>query len=344
MKTALITGAAGFLGGAVAEEFRTRGWRVCGTVHRRPPLRAVAGATLLPTDIRDADSLARCVATAQALGEGRLDVIVHCAGRATDIGRRALFAAANTEPLRHLAPLAQRHRVGRFVFVSTTDVYGLRDHCDGDESLPLAPFPRNPYPESKADAERFLLCAWPRERYAVVRPAQIWGVGDRTLTARVVKFLRSSPAIVHFGPWRGANRWPLAHVRNVAKACYLAATRDEAAGRAFNVLDDERTTVDDYYRMVARLYMPEKRFRTVYLPFWSGVAWGGAVSALSTLLGRDRPLADPSHYALYAVSRNLDFSNRRLGRLFRAAGERMTSRAEGLTELASHVAAVAGDG
>jgi hypothetical protein len=137
---------------------------------------------------------------------------------------------------------------------------------------------------------------------------------------------------------------PMCHAATLAETEPGRYARPGSAGRAFNVLDDERTTVDDYYRMVARLYMPEKRFRTVYLPFWSGVAWGGAVSALSTLLGRDRPLADPSHYALYAVSRNLDFSNRRLGRLFRAAGERMTSRAEGLTELASHVAAVAGDG
>ncbi len=332
MSTVLVTGAAGFIGGAVAEDFVARNWRVYGTVHRRPPMRSPSGMAWLSTDIRDANRLEQAVAAAKA-GDGRLDAIVHCAARATDIGPRRIFDAVNTEPVRHLVSLAHRHNVGRLVLLSTTDVYGLRDHHGGDETLPLAPFPRNPYPVSKAAAETIVRAGLPPERFSIIRPAQVWGADDPTLTARVAAFLRASPAIVHFGPWRGANRWPLAHVRNVAKACFLAATRSEAAGQALNVLDSERTSIDEYYRIVARIFMPDKRFRTVCLPLGVGLAVGAAISSVSTWLGRDRPVSDPSHYAVYAVSRNLDFSNRRMLDLFHIAGERLVTRDEGIAEL-----------
>jgi nucleoside-diphosphate-sugar epimerase len=340
MNTVLVTGAGGFIGGYVAGEFAARGWRICGTVHRRPPRRLPATTTLLPVDIADAGSMRRAVQVARAEGGGRLDAVVHCAGRASDIGWRRTFAAVNAGSVRHLVGLVREYGIGRLVFISTTDVYGLRDQRGQDEeALPLDPFPRNPYPVYKAEAEVIVREALPAERFAILRPAQVWGVGDPTLTARIERFLRHSPWIVHFGPWRGANRWPLAHVRNVARASFLAATRPEAAGRAINVLDSEMTSIDEFYRIVADVFLPGKRFRTVCLPLWIGAAFGAIVTGLSNVSMRDHPLADPSHYAVYAVSRNLDFSNRRFLELMAAAGERPFSRDEGIAELRRHVQA-----
>ena len=121
-------------------------------------------------------------------------------------------------------------------------------------------------------------------------------------------------------------------MRNVATALYLAATLPDA-GTAINVLDSEVTTVDAFYRLLAELYLPGKRFRTVTLPRWVGLAPGAVISGISTLGNRAHPLTDPSLYALYTISSNLDFSNRRLLSLFAHAGLHPVTREEGIAEL-----------
>lgn len=333
----LITGAGGFIGGWVAREFLDRGWPVAAVVHRRVPawLRAEEQAgrlRLLRADLGDA-------AQVMALGAGlagwpTLAAVIHCAGRASDVGWARDFRHANLDAVRHVGQLAVRQGSCRFVFLSTTDVYGLKDHAGEDEDrLPLAPYPANPYPRFKVEAEHWIRSSIPADRHAILRPAQVWGVGDTTLTGRIVDFLAWSPWIVHFGKWRGMNRWPLAHVRNLATACYLAATVPSAAGTTINVLDDERTTIDTWYRMVADLYFPGKRFKTVTLPMALGAAIGIPVEGLSNALNLHHPFIDPSYYAMHAVSANLDFSNSRLRELFTSGGCRLVTRNEGLAEL-----------
>jgi hypothetical protein len=122
-------------------------------------------------------------------------------------------------------------------------------------------------------------------------------------------------------------------VQNVATACFLAATEPSAAGQTIQVLDDEVTTMDDWYRQVAAIYLPNKRFRTLTLPMALGVCIGLPVRWLSTLLNRAHPLMDPTDYAVHAVGANLDFDNTRFRTLVQTAGRRLITRAEGLQDL-----------
>lgn len=342
MKRVLVTGSAGFIGSHVATAFAERGWRVFGLVHRMRPPEPAAGTatsgtvadsssvTYVHGDVTDAESLRdvlrRC--------GGRVDAIVHCAGRASDVGWRREFRRTNYESVCDLARLVTEFDVGRLVFVSTTDVYGLHDfHGQQEDETPLDLRARHPYPRFKILAEELIRASLPPERYVLLRPAQVWGPGDRTITPRVVAFLRASPAIVHFGRWRGRNRCPLAHVRNVAVAAVLAADRPEVAGQAVNVIDAERTTVDEFYRRIAVAFLPGKPFRTVLLPYWGGWLAAAPVSALSTLLNLRQPFSDPSLYALRTVSHHLDFGNDRLQALFALGGERFVTRDEGFAAL-----------
>lgn len=339
----LVTGAAGFIGGYVVEEFVSEGWHVAALTHRRQSARldelAAAGKVSVASgDAADPD-LARSAIL--PLLRGRvLDAIVHCAGRASDVGRWAAFRRANLDSVRHMAALAGRMSHCRLVFVSTTDVYGLRDFSgEVEDELPLLNNTGNPYPEFKIQAEEYIRRTLPPERWSIIRPAAVWGVGDRTLTPRIVGFLRSSPWIVHFGRWRGRNRWPLAHVRNVAAAAWAAAVLPEAGGRAYNVLDDEHTSADEFYRLLAGIYLPGRKLASITVPVWVAWPWAAAVTGLSGALGLPRPLADPSLYALRTVSSNLDFCNRRLHELLAAAGRSLLTREEGLRELEAELAA-----
>ena len=77
---ALVTGAAGGVGGAVASRFAAGGWRVIGT--DRPGTRADADAWI-PADLLDVDQIREMVAQAAATF-GRLDCVVNCAGLWTE--------------------------------------------------------------------------------------------------------------------------------------------------------------------------------------------------------------------------------------------------------------------
>ncbi len=339
MRSVLITGAAGFIGGYSVDEFVNAGWHVYALIHNSvtPSLEQMVASgdvTLIRGDLTQFAAFeARLQHELERRGE-RLDAVVHCAGRASDVGRRHEFRRLNYESVLKLGELSLRLEVGRFVFISTTDVYGLRDfHGETEMELPLQNNRHNPYPEFKIAAEEWIRAHMPSDRYVIIRPAAVWGMGDPTLTPRIVGFLRSSPRIVHFGKWRGQNRWPCAHVRNVAKATLLAVTRPEAAGRAFNIIDSEHTTMDEFYRILASIALPDKRFRSVTLPLWVGRAIGGVVSGISNALNLDHPFTDPSLYALYSVASHLDFSNAAFLELLEGAGQTILSREEGIDEL-----------
>ncbi|MBU0755886.1 MAG: NAD(P)-dependent oxidoreductase [Planctomycetes bacterium] len=343
MKGVLITGAGGFIGGYAVREFLREGWHVYALLHKNVPARLVEAwesgesLTLLKADVTDFGGLKTVMERIYDDRGAALDALVHCAGRASDVGRRGAFRKTNFESLQHLVRLATDFDVARFVFVSTTDVYGLVDlKGETEDELPYCPAPINPYPYYKIAAELWLQKNLPPHRFSIIRPAQVWGEGDTTLTPRFVDFLKKSSWIFHFSRWRGKNRWPLAHVKNVAAILFLAAIMDEAAGKSINVLDDERTTIDEFYRMVGTVFFPGKRFRTVNLPFWTGWLFGAVVTCLSNLQNRKHPITDPSLYALYAVSRNLDFSNKRFQKLMAKAGRKIHTLEQGMKELASN--------
>ena len=296
----LVTGAGGFVGGHVTRRFAAEGWRVTGLVHRRHPQNPVSGVTYATGDISDEDTIREQVAALEP------DVIVHAAAMATDVGPDRLFKRVNFDPVVNLAPLARK----KFVFISTADVYGIRDfHGEDVSTLRFDDNLGNPYPRYKIKAELWLKGNLPPERFACIRPAAVWGPGDETLERRVANFLRSSPFIIHFGKWRGRNRWPLADVRRVAEAAWLAATTTRWDGDGVTVIDDRRVTADEFYRETAARLFPGRRYRTLCLPMWLGVCIGRLSSCLANLCGRTHVFFDPSYYALRTVSSNLDFSD-----------------------------------
>ena len=72
----------------------------------------------------------------------------------------------------------------------------------------------------------------------------------------------------------------------------------------------------EYYREVAHEFLPGKKLRECSVPLWAvwPFAW------LSSNLSRERPLFDPTLYALDTVSSNLDFSNARMRAWLSALG------------------------
>ncbi len=297
-------------------------------------LRGRAGLHLAWGSITEREALVEVLATAIGRAAGRCDALIHCAGRATDVGRDHQFRAANLTGVENVCHAVDRLRIGRLVHLSTTDVYGVRDFTGADETTPHDNNRRNPYPKYKILAERHIRDTLPRDRYVILRPALVWGPGDTTVLPRALGFLRASPVILHFGHWRGRNRWPLAYAGNVARVAYAATTCGDALGESYNVVDPEPTSMEEYYRLLIDLFLPEQRGkRSVTLPL--ALIWPLAAlsTAVSTLLDRCHPVFDPSLYSLWHVTHSQDFSGAKAARLLAGSGSAYVARAAALAEL-----------
>ena len=152
METALVTGAAGFIGSHLSEALLATGWRVIGLdsfdefydpqVKRRNVAACLENERfrLIEGDIRDA----RCVAAALADG---VDVIVHLAARAgvrPSIQQPLLYADVNVNGTGVLLEAARQHGIRRFVFASSSSVYGNNERvpfCESDNvDRPISPY------------------------------------------------------------------------------------------------------------------------------------------------------------------------------------------------------------
>jgi len=310
MKTVLVTGAGGFIGLNVVRMYSEYGWRVLAIVHHNIPneLYNLNNVEVIKGDVTSEEFMSQF--------RGKIDIVAHVAGLAKDIGADETFRKLNFEPIKYLSKLPK----DKIVYVSSSDVYGIKDFDNADENTPMIEYPKNPYPRYKIMSEN-----WLREncsKYVIIRPAAVWGEGDLTLEKRVIDFLKTSPFIVHFGKWKGKCRWPLANVKNVAKTIVAVSETDEFDNEAITIIDSEKTTIDEYYREIAARYFPNKKFKNLYLPLWVGKLIGLISTTLSNLLKLREPIWDPTFYAVHHVSSNLDLTNDRMLRAIQTLEEK----------------------
>ena len=294
-KTVLVTGAGGFIGLNTVKEYVNAGWQVYALVHKNIPeeLRNMANVEIIQGDVTS-ESFVNSLNL-------NVDVVAHIAGLASDIGKDEVFRKINFEPIKYLSKVPKN----KIVYVSSSDVYGIKDFKNAGEGTPLCEYPKNPYPHYKIMSENWLTenC----KNYVIIRPAAVWGEGDKTLENRFIDFLKTSPFIVHFGKWKGTNRWPLANVENVAKTIVAVSEMDDYDNQAVTIIDPEKTTIDEYYRNLAKKYFPNKTFKSITLPMWIGKVIGFISSTLGNI--SKKWAFDPTYYAVHHVSSNMDFSS-----------------------------------
>jgi nucleoside-diphosphate-sugar epimerase len=277
----LVTGGTGFLGRHLVERLALEGDEVWVLARRGQSVGELRGlgAHCVPGDVRQWPSLRRAAES--------MDVIYHCAGKVEAGGRWVDFLEVNVLGTERLIQAALEHGVRRFIHVSSIGIYPERP--DGsvisEDDGPDDNTGRGGYTRSKSMADQMALW-YARTRSApitVIRPATIYGPGGKNNLVRVgVKKGRYN---IIFGD--GGSIMPLVYVDNVVDALVLAARRDEAIGRAYNIVDDDRITQRDYIRrMGVALGLQQS---TTYLPL--GVVRllaGGADLAKTALRGGRR--------------------------------------------------------
>lgn len=247
MKTALVTGATGFIGGQVARHLLEAGWRVRALV--RPRSVPAAGwpepCEVALADLRDAGDVLRA-----ARG---VDAVFHVGAEYSLARRRGPgLLRANVEGTRNALAAARAADVP-MVHTSSVATIGMPKGGSGrpgDERTPLDPATLvGAYKRSKLASERLALeAARAGQWVAVVNPTAPVGPGDRrpTPTGRVVRdaALGRLPAFVDTG-------LNLIDVRDVAAGHLLALERGQS-GRRY-ILGNENLTLESILKMVALL-------------------------------------------------------------------------------------------
>ena len=173
----LVTGASGFVGGAVANRLHLDGYSVRCQYRTAPPpehLRRLkaAGAEIVQADFLAADVYARLV-------DG-CDGIVHAVALVKDYGRYAEFYHTNVRITEELLKAAREVGCRRFVYISSTSVHGFGPHRDTSEAGPYYKLISH-YQRTKQMAESAVHSAHRHDFICtILRLGLVYGPGDTT--------------------------------------------------------------------------------------------------------------------------------------------------------------------
>ena len=178
---ALVTGAGGFLGGAIARALRKRGDDVRGFSRGIHPELADLGIAQHRGDVADREAV---IAATQGV-----DIVFHSAAKVGAGGRYADFYATNVTGTENVLAACRESGVASLVHTSTPSVVsGLTDLDGVDESVAYPTRYDADYGRTKAEAERLVLSSASDEcRTVALRPPLIWGPRDTSLLPRIIE-------------------------------------------------------------------------------------------------------------------------------------------------------------
>jgi len=294
----LVTGATGFLGGAVVADLASRGYTVVASGRDRRRGEALArqtGARFVAADLGRAVDVDRIVAG--------VDAIVHSGALASPWGRARDFERANVRGTVHIVDAAERAGVRRLVHISTPTLYfDYRDHLDVAEDHPIGA-PVNDYVRTKIAAERVVLSARTRGmRATILRPRALFGPGDRNILPRVIRGLERGVFPI-FG--EGRNLVDLTYIDDAAQAVRLALVR--AGSGTYNITSGEPRRLSDLLGQLAHaLGVRPPRIRISYA---NALRIARGLEVTHALLAPDRePLLTRYTVGLLATTLTLDLS------------------------------------
>lgn len=239
-----VTGGAGYVGSVLVPHLLTAGYPVTVYdlfLYGDDVLDSAKGnpnLTLVKGDIRD-----------QALLRSSIkgcDIVIHLACISNDPSFELdpdLGRSINYDAFEPLVDIAKEEGVKRFIYASSSSVYGVKEEANVTEDLPLEPL--TDYSRYKALCEEIL--AKKREPgfcCFIVRPATVCGYAPRLRLDLTVNILTNhaitNKLIKVFG---GEQMRPNIHVQDMARL-YLAAlewTDEQIDGKVYNVGYDNFT-------------------------------------------------------------------------------------------------------
>jgi len=234
MNKVFITGGAGYVGAVLVPNLLEKGYGVTvldlmiygeNVLPKHPNLNTVKG------DIRDQALLKKLI-------PGH-DAVIHLACISNDPSFELnpdLGKSINLDAFRPLVEFSKSCSVKRFIYASSSSVYGIKDEPNVHEEMVLEPL--TDYSQFKADCEK-ILAEYQSDDFTTVtiRPATVCGYSPRQRLDVVVNILTNlayhKREISVFG---GDQLRPNIHIADMVEAyiALLNADKEKIAGKIFN--------------------------------------------------------------------------------------------------------------
>lgn len=192
----------------------------------------------------------------------------------------------------------------RYIHVSTIGVHGHIENPPATEEYPFSP--GDGYQRTKLQAEEWLnaFAADKDLPYTIIRPAAIYGPGDK----RLLKLFKMAmkPYFLLLG--KGKCMYHLVHVDDLTNSFIIAATHPAALGETFISGAAEPIAIADIAAIVARHF--SRKIKTVRLPIGPFFLAGDICEAICKPLKIEPPIYR-RRVAFYSKDRNFDISKMR---------------------------------
>ena len=219
----LVTGATGKVGSRFVPRLIAKGYEV--TILVRDAAKALPGAKVVVGDLYDPNTLPPAVAG--------MDAVIHLAALFRTFTDNEGIVKTNHTGTVALAQAAIAAGVKRFVFVSTSNVYGAGyGHPAKEDDIVNINDPRA-YSSSKIAAEQALLKLELDVR--ILRLGFVYGDQDPHI-AEIMPILKT------WGRHPGS-RMHMVHHLDVAQGLFLLLQQDNLNGEIFNIVDDAPITL-----------------------------------------------------------------------------------------------------
>src|SRR5436190_8293230 len=247
-RTVLVTGAAGFIGSHAAEALRTSGYAIigvdnfCDFYDRRWKEANIKTAKIdvEEMDITDGPAISRLI--------GRLKpyAILHLAAMAgvrPSIERPAYYSKVNVEGTTHLLQAAVENKVAKFLFASSSSVYGNQKKVPFSEEDDVNE-PISPYAATKRAGELICHSYWHLYRMPIscLRFFTVYGPRQRPDLAihKFTRLIAAGKAIPMFGD--GSSSRDYTYVADIVRVIGAALERCERY-RIYNLGGSEPVTL-----------------------------------------------------------------------------------------------------
>jgi len=186
MKKIFITGGAGYVGSALTPHLLAKGYKVTVfdlMIYGDDLIKNHENLTLIKGDIRDLELLKKVI-------PGNY-VVIHLACISNDPSfelNPKLGKSINLDAFEPLVQISKENSIKRFIYASSSSVYGLKDEKNVHEKMKLEPL--TDYSKFKVDCENIL------QKYnssnfttAIIRPATVCGYAPRQRLDVIVNIL-----------------------------------------------------------------------------------------------------------------------------------------------------------